>query len=108
MCAFRRHVPGHLSTHTTRFHLHYHLPIHDFQEPKLILRWPSRMPHALGLEWHCCFIPGPILTVAVLQEYAEICARHGVELRQSRNAATAIREMLTFVFENNGPQRSAS
>jgi len=36
-------------------------------------------------------------------EYAAICAKHGVQLRQSDNAATAVREMLEYVFDNNQP-----
>merc|ERR1719231_2087655 len=36
----------------------------------------------------------------IYDEYAAICARHGVQLRQSDNAATAVREMLEYVFEN--------
>ena len=39
----------------------------------------------------------------VYAEYAAICARHGVELRQSRSFATAVGEMLEYVFENNAP-----
>jgi fatty acid desaturase len=37
-------------------------------------------------------------------EYAEICSRHGVQLRQSDNAATAVAEMLRYVFDNNAPE----
>ena len=38
-------------------------------------------------------------------EYEAICERHGVQIRQSENAATATREMLEYVFENNDPLR---
>jgi fatty acid desaturase len=38
-------------------------------------------------------------------EYADICGRHGVRLRQSDNAATAVMEMLRYVFDNNAPER---
>jgi len=37
-------------------------------------------------------------------EYAAICDRHGVRLRQSDNAATAVGEMLRYVFDNNAPE----
>jgi len=37
----------------------------------------------------------------IYDEYAAICNRHGVQLRQSENAATAVREMLAYVFANN-------
>ena len=38
-------------------------------------------------------------------EYEAICERHGVQIRQSENAATATREMLEYIFENNDPRR---
>jgi len=40
----------------------------------------------------------------IYNEYAEICARHGVVLRQSDNAASAVAEMVEYVFANNEPQ----
>ncbi|KAL1499517.1 hypothetical protein AB1Y20_011720 [Prymnesium parvum] len=40
------------------------------------------------------------------EEYQEICERHGVEIRKSRNVLTAVREMLEYIFENNDPQRT--
>jgi len=39
----------------------------------------------------------------VYAEYAAICERHGVEIRRSANVASAVREMLNYVFENNKP-----
>ena len=39
----------------------------------------------------------------VYNEYAAICERHGVVLRQSDNAASAVREMVEYVFANNKP-----
>ena len=42
----------------------------------------------------------------VYAEYASICERHGVAIRQSENVGTAVREMLEYVFENNEPQRA--
>lgn len=41
----------------------------------------------------------------IYDEYAAICARHDVPLRQSANAATAVSEMLQYMFDNNDPQR---
>jgi len=38
-------------------------------------------------------------------EYQEICERHGVEIRKSRNAVTATREMIEYIFENNEPRQ---
>ena len=40
----------------------------------------------------------------VYAEYASICERHGVAIRQSENVGTAVREMLEYAFENNEPQ----
>merc|ERR1712060_438917 len=37
-------------------------------------------------------------------EYAAICERHGVVLRQSSNMATAVGEMLDYIFKNNAPR----
>ena len=41
----------------------------------------------------------------IYDEYAAICARHDVPLRQSANAATAVSEMFQYMFDNNDPQR---
>ena len=43
----------------------------------------------------------------IYDEYAEICARHGVPVRSSRNFVTAVGEMLGYVFRNNAPERRA-
>ena len=39
----------------------------------------------------------------IYARYALICEAHGVPLRQSATAASAVREMLEYVFENNAP-----
>merc|ERR1719356_10890 len=41
----------------------------------------------------------------IYAEYAAICARHDVPLRQSKNAATAVSEMIGYMFANNDPAR---
>jgi len=41
----------------------------------------------------------------IYDEYARICERHGVRLRRSRNFATAVVEMLEYVFQNNSPEK---
>lgn len=41
----------------------------------------------------------------IYAEYAAICARHDVPLRQSTNAATAVSEMIEYMFANNDPAR---
>lgn len=43
---------------------------------------------------------------AMYSEYEDICARHGVEVRQSENIVTAVREMLEYIFHNNRPRRT--
>lgn len=42
---------------------------------------------------------------AMYAEYQEICERHGVKIRRSENAATATREMIEYIFQNNEPRR---
>ena len=41
----------------------------------------------------------------IYDEYAAICERHDVPLRQSANALTAVGEMLQYMFVNNDPAR---
>jgi len=41
----------------------------------------------------------------VYSEYARICEKHGVSIRHSLNVATAVQEMLEYVFENNEPHQ---
>jgi len=43
----------------------------------------------------------------IYDEYAAICARHGVPIRSSRHFGTAVGEMLAYMFENNAPARRA-
>merc|ERR1719171_1821179 len=45
----------------------------------------------------CCHFP------EIYGEYREICARHGVEVRESENLATAVGEMFEYVFDLNAP-----
>ena len=44
----------------------------------------------------------------IYDEYAAICARHGVPIRSSRSFVTAVSEMLQYLFRNNAPERRAA
>ena len=60
--------------------------------------WPRYSHHATP-SVSCAHFP------RIYDEYAAICARHDVPLRQSANAATAVSEMFQYMFDNNDPQR---